>query len=146
MLFSLRCVHIDGLVQDCSISSALAMEILQSCTKPSTIALDRCWPLIKDWAACTIMQGHTQALAGQFADFFVNHSLWKSFPSHISGEFPQTWCVFDAEFRNMWEDIDAAPILYENNTKKTVILRTRHICASHMNKNSMLRILGMAGH
>ena len=26
--------HIDGLVQDCSISSALAMEILQSCTKP----------------------------------------------------------------------------------------------------------------
>ena len=28
--------HIDGLVQDCSISSALAMEILQSCTKPST--------------------------------------------------------------------------------------------------------------
>ena len=28
------CIHINGLVQDCSISSALAMEILQSCTKP----------------------------------------------------------------------------------------------------------------
>ena len=28
-------VHIDGLGQDCSISNALAMEILQSCTKPS---------------------------------------------------------------------------------------------------------------
>ena len=27
--------YIDALVQDCSISSALAMEILQSCTKPS---------------------------------------------------------------------------------------------------------------
>ena len=27
--------YIDGLVQDCSISSALAMELLQSCTKPS---------------------------------------------------------------------------------------------------------------
>ena len=26
---------IDGLVQDCSISNALALEILQSCTKPS---------------------------------------------------------------------------------------------------------------
>ena len=26
---------IDGLVQDCSNSSALAMELLQSCTKPS---------------------------------------------------------------------------------------------------------------
>ena len=33
----LRCcsAHIDHLVQDCSISSALAMEILQSCTKSS---------------------------------------------------------------------------------------------------------------
>ena len=28
-------VYIDGLVQDCSNSSALAMELLQSCTKPS---------------------------------------------------------------------------------------------------------------
>ena len=27
--------HIDGLAQDCSNSSALAMELLQSCTKPS---------------------------------------------------------------------------------------------------------------
>ena len=27
--------HIDGLVQDCSNSSASAMELLQSCTKPS---------------------------------------------------------------------------------------------------------------
>ena len=31
----LVCQQIDGLVQDCSISSALALEILQSCTKPS---------------------------------------------------------------------------------------------------------------
>ena len=28
-------LYIDGLVQDCSISSALAMKILQCCTKPS---------------------------------------------------------------------------------------------------------------
>ena len=28
--------HVDGLVQDCSNSSALAMELLQSFTKPST--------------------------------------------------------------------------------------------------------------
>ena len=27
--------HIDGFVQDCSNSGALAMELLQSCTKPS---------------------------------------------------------------------------------------------------------------
>ena len=29
-------VYIDGIVQDCNISSALEMEILQPCTKPST--------------------------------------------------------------------------------------------------------------
>ena len=30
--------YIDGIVRDCSISSALAMDILQSCTKPSIYA------------------------------------------------------------------------------------------------------------
>ena len=28
-------VHVDGLVEDCSISIANALEIMQSCTKPS---------------------------------------------------------------------------------------------------------------
>ena len=32
-------IYIDGLVQDCSNSSALAMELLQSCTKPSIYLL-----------------------------------------------------------------------------------------------------------
>ena len=31
----ISCVYVDGLVQDCSNSSALAMELLQSYTKPS---------------------------------------------------------------------------------------------------------------
>ena len=31
----IQSLHIDGLVQDCRNSSALAMELLQSCTKPS---------------------------------------------------------------------------------------------------------------
>ena len=35
--------HFDGLVQDCSISSASAMEMLQSCTKPLTFFI-RLWP------------------------------------------------------------------------------------------------------
>ena len=35
-------LHIDDLVQDCSISSALAMELLQSYTKPS-ISLSACY-------------------------------------------------------------------------------------------------------
>ena len=37
--------YIDGLVQDCSISIALAMEILQSCTKPSIWSLMFYWTL-----------------------------------------------------------------------------------------------------
>ena len=36
--------HIDGLVQDCSNPSALAMELLHSCTKPSTYALNYVMP------------------------------------------------------------------------------------------------------
>ena len=36
--------YIDGLVQDCRISSVLALEILQSCTKPSILfSLLFCW-------------------------------------------------------------------------------------------------------
>ena len=34
-------MQIDSLVQGCSISSALAMEILQSCSKPSMFPSDR---------------------------------------------------------------------------------------------------------
>ena len=32
--------HIDGLVQDCSNSSVLAVQLLQSCTKPSISRID----------------------------------------------------------------------------------------------------------
>ena len=32
-------LNIDGLVQDCSISSSLAMEVLQSCTKWSILSV-----------------------------------------------------------------------------------------------------------
>ena len=33
--YSMLSIHIDGLVQDCSNSIANALELLQSCTKPS---------------------------------------------------------------------------------------------------------------
>ena len=35
MIYDNTILRIDGLVQDCSISIANALEILQSCTKPS---------------------------------------------------------------------------------------------------------------
>ena len=46
-------IMIDGLVQDSSISSALAMEILQSCTKPSILhvsVLKKIWNF-ESWAS-----------------------------------------------------------------------------------------------
>ena len=39
--------YFDGLVQDCSNSSALAVELLQSCTKPSNCFCFCIWVLIK---------------------------------------------------------------------------------------------------
>ena len=37
-IFFSHMAYLDGLVQDCVISSALAMEILQSCSKPSILS------------------------------------------------------------------------------------------------------------
>ena len=45
-------VHIDGLVQDCSISIANALELLQACTKASNYAL--CYRLIMVWYRSSI--------------------------------------------------------------------------------------------
>ena len=39
--------HVDGLVQDCGNSSALAMELLQSCTKPSMYSYRK--PVFTSW-------------------------------------------------------------------------------------------------
>ena len=41
--------QIDGLVQDCSISTALAIEILQSCTKPSKYRLQEFANILLSW-------------------------------------------------------------------------------------------------
>ena len=40
--------HINGLVQGCNISSVLAVEILQSCTKPS-ISMSQCKNVLTHW-------------------------------------------------------------------------------------------------
>ena len=45
--------HVDGLVQDCSISSALALEILQSCTK--SLMGGNCLWLIGSWELWTYL-------------------------------------------------------------------------------------------
>ena len=58
---------VDGLVQDCSISSAIAMEILQSCTKPSIWSSLLCGACLTCLMSCLLMPwwpkepGHQQA-------------------------------------------------------------------------------------
>ena len=46
LLLAISICHVDGLVQDYSISSALAMEILQSCTKPTMYSVSNAAGLI----------------------------------------------------------------------------------------------------
>ena len=46
-------LYIDGLVQDCSNSSALAMELLQSCTKPSILSLPQPAPSVLHYSQQT---------------------------------------------------------------------------------------------
>ena len=48
-------VHIDGLMQDCSISSANALEILQSYTKPLTwLVSASLWQWLMQWIPDTV--------------------------------------------------------------------------------------------
>ena len=90
--FSILCVdiqlnfitNIDGLVQDCNNSSALVMELLQSCTKPSILA----WKLFVNW----------QILANEVTDegahrdiFFCCVAWWWCNNSAVSNEGCDGW-------------------------------------------------------
>ena len=46
--------YVDGLVQDSSISSVLAMEIVQSCTKPSMCTTSKNEPKYRSWSLNSI--------------------------------------------------------------------------------------------
>ena len=62
--------HIDGLVQDCSISSVLAMEILQSCTKPSIYFHTIC-------VSSVVMEDSLVAAIAWLGEFwFPGHTIW----------------------------------------------------------------------
>ena len=56
--------HIDGFVQDCSISIANALEILQSCTKPSDNGL---WHWIGN-------KPYSEPMVVYFTDKYMHHS------------------------------------------------------------------------
>ena len=48
-----HCMYFDGLVQDCSTSSANALEILQSCIKPSIYGAKLCFQMTS-WSSWTL--------------------------------------------------------------------------------------------
>ena len=82
--------HVDGLVQDCSNSIANALELLQSCAKPSMW-----WSVIKSlagWGVWRIVYKHIEAeqngrhfADGIFKCIFLNENVW--FPIKISLKF-----------------------------------------------------------
>ena len=58
-------VKIDDLVQDCSISSVLAMEILKSCNKPSKCS----------WKMWWVFYGATNIVINTIFEIAINYNL-----------------------------------------------------------------------
>ena len=83
---------IDGLVQDYSSSSALAMELLRSCTKPSIWGLAFCLPLERDDTAWGISCMETSSNGNIFR--VTGILRWNS---PVIGEFPPHTKLSDAE-------------------------------------------------
>ena len=65
-------VYINGFVQDCSISSALALEILQSCTKPS---------IYRWYFVCLVMVWYCSVLSQTFTVTLLVLSVWYHGPN-----------------------------------------------------------------
>ena len=88
-------IYIDGLVQDCSNCSALAMELLQSCTKPAT-----CLTLPQWLMACLQRNVGEDYFCHKFYRDLSGHGLnqWeKTFHSNASSHWlsPYTeWSLF----------------------------------------------------
>ena len=100
-------VHIDDLVQECSISSALAMEILQSCIKPSIYSLYNymVWSKHVNWPNSQIPQCTTTSAISHNAPFgtemcsfllwvvpYGSGALWDLYDWSISDVF-RKFCV-----------------------------------------------------
>ena len=85
--------HFDGLVQDCSNSSALAMELLQSCTKPSILLTLKTFineKIIDDVMNCSQSVAQRDAIdqGDHITPVFEYHFVGMSFKGihlHLSG-------------------------------------------------------------
>ena len=107
-------IHIEGLVQDCSISSALAMDLLQSCIEPSIcsfkkncISVTLCYSIgnscrdnwVNNWVNSFLLASLSH-LVGVNKPMLL--SMWKTSPWH---EYPfQMECMFHVinKFQFRW--------------------------------------------
>ena len=110
--------HVDGLVQGCSNSSALAMRLLQSCTKPSICSLNIAVPgmtAFERFYFDTVMKGYVteesihirekskQVCYNDYSWSFKTrnatpHQFFKSIPVN----FMIIWWIFDTHICTDW--------------------------------------------
>ena len=88
--------HIDGLVQDCSISSAPAIEVLKYCIKPltstfSTVPADGWAPTGATTSAETVMTTFRPCVCMKFTqNIFRYYIIWQNIPLIIYDEYTIT--------------------------------------------------------
>ena len=81
-----RC-HIDGLVQDCSNSSALAVESLQSCAKPSIFSMDYITTRVIGESDLMSLKGYLQLIYIAYMEFKHSMAQLNQLSLHV-------WTVF----------------------------------------------------
>ena len=73
---------VGGLVQDCSISIALAMEILQSCTKPSKYSVPYCYIMGQCSSKCSYLTSHSLPVRARYGVSFSRSNVDLCFTPH----------------------------------------------------------------
>ena len=122
-------VHVDGLVQDCRNSSALAMELLQSWTKPSMYCYPK--PVLASWDdKYTVGSGtiHAGVLWKYVAWLHVPIALWTSQGSHVHTLFLRWYAlvVFQTGMEKLLRSLAFQPISndckYRSHSASTVLI------------------------
>ena len=105
--------HIDGVVQDCSIFSALAMEMLQSCTKPSIYALMNLDIIASDNVFTTVrgqvITGNNKSLLSVrhlqniFSEIFIN--IHKNKPNEVTQYQSSKLLIGEQDRKSVWSKL-----------------------------------------
>ena len=122
--------HIDDLVQECSISSALAMEILQSCNKPSICGL--CLLFINEFLC---------AMVGEYMSvhMHVQHIYWSVWGKSC----PSSWSHYRADTRfapSQWKMSQSRAVSHWLHTNLESALHYKECCCSVLHNFSIYKI------